>query len=143
MAYKLFIDLNVFLDVFLERTPNWKDSEVILRQAATEQIDLFTSANNLVNVIYVLRKQALKNAEIIEVIDLILTYTQLVNTSNTSFRQALRAGFNDVEDAVQYYTALDVKGINYFVTSNTKDYKKAVGHLPVVMPNQFLKSYKH
>jgi hypothetical protein len=41
---------------------------------------LFTSANNLINVIYVLRKQALKNSEIIEVIDLILTYTQLVNT---------------------------------------------------------------
>ncbi|WP_018616387.1 type II toxin-antitoxin system VapC family toxin [Segetibacter koreensis] len=142
MAYKVFIDTNVFLDVFLERTANWKDSELILRQAATEQISLFTSANNLVNIIYVLRKQALKNFEIIEVLELTLTYTQLVNTSNASFRQALRAGFDDLEDAVQYFTAIEVKGINYFVTSNIKDYKKAIGQLPVVTPSQFLKLNK-
>ena len=138
MAYKIFVDTNVFLDAYLHRTENWKDSEAILQLAATEQITLFTSAINIVNVIYVLGKQKLNSSEIIDTIDLTLTYSQLVNTSNAAIRQALRARFNDLEDAVQYYTALEVKGIDYFITSNIKDYKKATIQLPVVTPQQFL-----
>lgn len=141
MAYKVFIDTNVFLDAYLERTEDWKDALVILQFAALEQINVFTSANNLVNTIYSLRKQKLTSAEIIDLMELTLTYTQLVNTSNASFRQALRAGFNDLEDAVQYYTALEVKGIDYFITSDIKDYKKATVQLPVVTPQQFLAQY--
>lgn len=110
MAYKIFVDTNVFLDAYLERTEDWKDSEMILQFAAMEQITLFTSAINMVNIIYVLGKQKLDNTEIIDLIDLTLTYSQLVNSSNAAFRQALRAGFTDLEDAVQYYTALEVKG---------------------------------
>ena len=124
MAYKIFVDTNVFLDAYLQRKENWKDAEAILQLAAAEQITLFTSAINIVNVIYVLGKQKLNSSEIIDTIDLTLTYSQLVNTSNAAFRQALRAGFTDLENAVQYYTALEVKGIDYFITSNIKDYKK-------------------
>lgn len=138
MAYKVFVDTNVFLDAFLERTENWKDSEAILQSAAMEQITMFTSAINMVNIIYILGRQKLNSSEIIDTIDLTLTYSQLVNTSNAAFRQALRAGFTDLEDAVQYYTALDVKGIDYFITSDIKDYKKATVQLPVVTPQQFL-----
>lgn len=141
MAYKVFIDTNVFLDAYLERTEEWKDAETILQFAALKLITIFTSANNLVNTIYSLRKQNLTAAEIIDLMDLTLTYTQLVNTSNASFRQALRAGFNDVEDAVQYYTALEVKGIDYFITTNIKDFKKATVQLPVINPKQFLARY--
>jgi len=141
MAYKIFVDTNVFLDAYLGRTENWKDSETILRWAAMEQITLFTSAINIVNIIYVLGKQKLNNTEIIDTIDLTLTYSQLVNTSNAAFRQALRAGFTDLEDAVQYYTALEIKGIDYFITSNIKDHKKATIQLPVVTPKEFLSKY--
>ncbi len=142
MAYKVFIDTNVFLDAFLERTEDWKEAEMLLQYAALERISVFTSANNLINTIYSLRKQRLTATEIIDLIELTLTYTQLANTSNASFRRAIRAGFNDLEDAVQYYTATDIKGIDYFITSNNKDYKKATAQLPVVTPKQFLSVYK-
>jgi predicted nucleic acid-binding protein len=141
MAYKVFIDTNVFLDAYLERTEDWQEAETVLQSAALEQITVFTSANNLVNTMYALQKQNVTGADIIDLMELTLTYTQLVHTSNASFRQALRAGFNDLEDAVQYFTALDVKGIDYFITSNTKDYKKATVQLPVVTPKQFLSHY--
>ncbi len=141
MAYKIFIDTNVFLDAFLEHTEEWKEAETLLQYAALEQITVFTSANNLINTIYSLRKQKLTADEIIDLIELILTYTQLANTSNASFRQALRAGFDDLEDAVQYYTAIDIKSIDYFITSNTKDYKRATTQLPVVTPKSIFISF--
>lgn len=65
MAYKIFIDTNVFLDAFLERTPHWKDAEIIMKLAESKQLDLFTSANNLVNTMYVLRRQQLATTQII------------------------------------------------------------------------------
>ncbi|TDH26796.1 PIN domain-containing protein [Segetibacter sp. 3557_3] len=142
MAYKVFIDTNVFLDAYLERTADWKDAEAVLQSAALEQITLFTSANNLVNTIYALQKQNLTAGEIIDLMELTLTYTQLVNTSNAAFRQALRAGFKDLEDAVQYHTALEVKGIDYFITANIKDYIKATVQLPVLTPKQFILRHK-
>lgn len=142
MAYKVFIDTNIFLDGYLERTGDWKDAEMILRYGAMEQTTLFTSAVNIVNIMYVLGKQQLNKAEIINLMELTLTYTQLVNTSNVALGEALRAGFTDVEDAVQYFTALEVKGIDYFITSNIKDFKKATVQLPVVTPKQFLSKVK-
>jgi predicted nucleic acid-binding protein len=141
MAYKLFLDTNVFLDVFLERTVDWKEAETILQLAAQNKIEVFTSANNLVNVIYSLKKQRLTQDEIIQLLELTLTYTKLSDVTNAAFAHALRAGFSDLEDAVQYYTALQIKGIDYFITSNSKDYKKASRLLPVVTPKQFMVLY--
>ncbi|MGI8636721.1 MAG: type II toxin-antitoxin system VapC family toxin [Segetibacter sp.] len=142
MAYKIFIDTNVFLDAFLERTPHWKDAEIIMKLAESKQLDLFTSANNLVNTMYVLRRQQLATTQIIQILELILSYTQLSYTSNQSFKSALQAGFNDLEDAIQYYTALDAGSIHYFITSDIKDYKKASIELPALTPKQFIVIYK-
>ena len=141
MAYKLFLDTNVFLDVFLERTPDWQESEIILQLAAQNKIEVFTSANNLVNVIYSLKKQKLTPDEIIQLMELTLTYTDLADTTKSAFVLALGAGFSDLEDAIQYYTALQIKAIDYFITSNTKDYKKASRQLPVVTAKQFMALY--
>lgn len=141
MAYKLFLDTNVFLDVFLERTADWNEAETVLQLAAQNKIDVFTSANNLVNVIYSLKKQKLTQDEIIRLMELTLTYTQLADITKAAFAFALRAGFPDLEDAVQFYTALQIKGIDYFITSNIKDYKKGSLQLPVITPKQFMALY--
>jgi predicted nucleic acid-binding protein len=141
MAYKIFLDTNIFLDVFLERTSDWPDAEEVLQLAAQNRIDVFTSANNLINVIYALRRQKLTQAEVITLMELTLTYIQFADTSKSAFGQTLKAGFADLEDAVQYYTALQIKGIDYFVTSNTKDYKKASAQLPVITATQFIRMY--
>jgi predicted nucleic acid-binding protein len=141
MAYKLFLDTNVFLDVFLERTPDWQEAETILQLAAQNKIEAFTTPNNLVNVIYSLRKQKLTQQEIIQLMELTLTYTDLADTTKSAFALALRAGFLDLEDAIQYYTALHIKGIDYFITSNTRDYKKASPQLTVLTPKQFMALY--
>jgi hypothetical protein len=105
---------------------------------AENMIDIYTSPNNLVNVLYSLERQKAGKEEIIISLELILSYTNLIDISKQSFRNALRAGFTDLEDAIQYHTALAVKDMDYFITSNTKDYKKALPQLPVITPKQFI-----
>jgi hypothetical protein len=48
----------------------------------------------------------------------------------------------DVEDAIQYFTALENEEIDYFITRNIKDFRPSDIHLPVLTPSQFLKLLK-
>ncbi len=71
----------------------------------------------------------------------ILSYTTLINPDNAMFETALSSAFKDLEDAVQYYTALQIRGMSYFITSNVKDYKASIERLQVVTPNEFMVKY--
>ena len=55
--------------------------------------------------------------------------------------RAYNSNFTDVEDAIQYFTALEHEKIDYFITRNTKDFRMAEPHLPVLSPSQFLKLF--
>ena len=141
MAYKLFIDTNVYLDYLMNRGKEWQQAENILELAENNRIEVFTSASCLLNLMYVMRSYKLANTEIVGHVNNILSYSKLANPDNTIFQTALSVGFPDLEDAVQYFTALHIKGIDYFITSNTKDYKKASMQLPVITPKQFMGLY--
>jgi hypothetical protein len=71
----------------------------------------------------------------------LLNVVSLSSPDEKFFTTALHAGFADLEDAVQYHTALHVKGMDYFITSNVKDFKKATSQLSVLTPKQFMKKY--
>ena len=69
----------------------------------------------------------------------LLNYLQIVNPTKESILNAYNSDFIDVEDGIQYYTALGNEGIDYFITRNTKDYKMSVTQLPVISSSQILK----
>jgi|SRR5579871_1340660 len=142
MAFKIFVDTNVFLDHLLQRGENWKHAEEIFLLAEQQQIILYTSSSNIINITYVLESQKLPSAKIREAIRLILSFTELADANKKSIVEATYSDFKDLEDAIQYHTALSTKGIEYFVTSNVKDYKKSLPQLPVFLPKQFLSLLK-
>jgi len=137
----LFADSNVFLDAFLQRTPNDSDCKSLIKLAENVTIKIYTSSSCLLNVMYFLEKSGFDNADIIETIKALLTFISLISPTENTFHLAFSAGFTDLEDAVQYYTALQIKGIEYFITSNIKDFKKSSAQLPVLTAKQFLKLY--
>ncbi len=49
--------------------------------------------------------------------------------------RALNSSFRDFEDAVQYYSALEVKS-QYFITRNKRDYPS--NHMRILTPDDFL-----
>jgi hypothetical protein len=113
----------------------------VLELAEKNIIEVFTSASSLLNLMYIMGSNKIPAKEIIVHTNNILSYSKLVNPDNSVFQSALTAGFTDLEDAVQYYTAQQIKGIDYFITSNTRDYKKASRQLPVITPRQFMVLY--
>ncbi len=55
--------------------------------------------------------------------------------SKQTFLKAMKSGFSDYEDALQYITAKDA-GADVIITRNISDYKN--GSLPVMSAEQFL-----
>lgn len=141
MAYKVFADANVYLDFLMQRGADWQAAEDLFIAAEQKRVDVYTSASNLLNIIYVMGTHKVSRTDIVSYVNAILSCTTLANPTNEVFSAALTSGFRDIEDAVQYFTAMGIPGIDYFITSNSKDYKKATAHLPVLTPGQFIKLY--
>lgn len=141
MKFIAFADSNLFLDAFLNRQPNDVDCVAVLHLAANKSIKLFTSSSCLLTTMYFLKKDGISGQDIIAIISQLLEFVSIKSPGEQTFIQGLSAGFADLEDAVQYYTALEVKGIDYFITSNIKDFKKATVQLPVINPKPFLARY--
>ena len=141
MEVIVFADSNIFLDAFLRREPHHEDCLNILTLARNRKIKLYTSSSCLQTVIYFLTKDGMSNENIVTVISRLFNFLSLKSPDETCFINGLNAGFPDLEDAVQYYTALQIKGIDYFITSNTKYFKKASHQLPVITPSQFMTIY--
>ncbi len=144
MNYTVFGDSNVFLVGLLQRGEIGLQALEIIELAESGRIKLFTSSSNLINLIYFLKKANNTNSQIAIAVKNMLAFITVISPNNSVFSDALDAGFSDLEDAIQYHTARQIKGIDYFITSNTKDFKQATSSLPVVTPKQFLSEYnKH
>jgi predicted nucleic acid-binding protein len=77
----------------------------------------------------------LSNQKIIELSKLV----QIVDSTRQSIYQSFESDFPDFEDAIQYHTALESK-CTFFITRNTKDYKKAK-NMRVLTAAQFCKLF--
>jgi predicted nucleic acid-binding protein len=137
----VFIDANVFLDAVLQRG-EYEPSGLILDYAGKNAVTAYTTAANLQNVIYFLKKAGVNTKSIINIMDSFFEYLFIAQTTEKHFLAGLHAGFTDLEDAIQYYTALNAKNMDFFITSNTKDFKKALPQLPVITPRQFITAFK-
>jgi predicted nucleic acid-binding protein len=141
MSFTVFADTNVILDNILNRPPAAYECKQIFSLAENGHVNLYTSHTCLLTVMYFLKKEKLPNAAVIQIIEQILKVFLLVSPDPNGMKAGLHAGFTDLEDGIQYHTALQVKNITHFITSNTKDFKKSSTLLPVVSPKEFLRLY--
>lgn len=136
MAFKVFIDVNVFLDFFLKRN-DFTNAEKILKVAKDEKITAFTSISAFQSVSYFLQKY--RGAQIAkQLLIALLSTIKLIESSEEIVVQSLNSPINDIEDAIHYFTALQYQ-IDYLIT-NDIDFLKLDGTaLNIKTPEDFLK----
>ncbi|MCO5238716.1 MAG: PIN domain-containing protein [Chitinophagaceae bacterium] len=142
MICSIFADSNLFLDAYLNRSPHYGDCNTILQLGIDKEIKIYTSSSCLLTVMYFLKKDGLTKPDIIKIMTATLRFCKIICTTEDHFTEAFTTAFTDLEDAVQYHTALQENDIDYFITSNIKDFKKTVSSFPVVTPKQFMILYK-
>ncbi|MEO6838993.1 MAG: PIN domain-containing protein [Ginsengibacter sp.] len=121
MAYKVFLDTNIVLDIFHRDRPFYENAVQLFYHLDENRFNAFYSESVLTTMAYVLRKRMTMsqiNTAIVDLnkkIKLLPCFPSLVNKS-------LLTDPPDFEDALLYEIALHHQ-LDYFVTSNTKDFK--------------------
>jgi predicted nucleic acid-binding protein len=141
MSNNLFIDTDIILDVVLVREEFIENSRAIFKQFENEEAVLFTSPSIIINAQYT-GQRLISKEKCRRTIKYLLDYFIIIEADISIIKKAYESKFDDIEDAVQYYTAAKDDRIEYFITRNIKDFKTAENHLPVITPLQFLKSIK-
>jgi predicted nucleic acid-binding protein len=136
----IFLDINVLLDIADNERENHFFSREIFSLADNELISASCSILSFNIFFYVARKKLGNNPAL----NYMSTFLEIIKVVSADIQIAMQALIepmsNDFEDDLQYYSALQIKNLDYIVTANTKDFKKS--KIPVVTPLQFLKIYQ-
>jgi len=132
----IFLDTNVIIDFLTDRKPFSDDAAILFQFAKEKKIRIFISAISFNNAYYILRK--FSNHKIaLSLISELDEWVEVQETNKKIIRKAIKSSFNDFDDAIQYYSALEIGNINLITTRDLKDFKKS--EIPVFSPETTVK----
>lgn len=129
------IDINIILDVLLERQPFFKDSFKVIEMAEVGEIKGYITANSITDIGYILKRGGISKDKITELIKHIIQILEITSITRSDIVKALDLNYTDLEDALQTQCAKKIKA-EYIVTRNVQDFKDR--HIRVVTPEEFL-----
>ena len=135
MAYKIFLDANVIIDLLMERKQELDAINEIFNLAEKELISLYISESIIANAFYILRKE--KRIDSLSVFREMCRIVDILPFTKDILYQPIEK-YDDREDGLLYFLALKAK-MNYFITRNVKDFTFLFPSLPVMSPTNFLK----
>ncbi len=133
---QIFIDTNVVIDFLADRRPFSEYAAILFQLAKEKKINIFISAVSFNNIYYILRKVTSHKKALI-LISEIEDYVGIQETNRMILRKAMKSDFNDFEDAIQYFSAIELGAIDIITTRDLKGFKKS--ELPVLSPETTVK----
>lgn len=136
MSKKLFLDTNIILDFLGEREPFYIPSAQLATLADHKKVKLIVSPISFATVNYFLTKsEGISNAK--EKLRKFKILCEIASINESIVEKALHSEFEDFEDALHYFCALDSK-CDIIITRNPKDFKHSL--LPIMSAEEYLKS---
>ncbi len=138
MASKVFLDANIVLDFTLKRQA-YRVSKEIVSLAVEGRIQAFITPSIVQMSGYWLTK-AYGNAKAKEILLTLLNDVFVIDTGHETTQIALQSAIPGIEDAIQYYTAIQHK-LDYFISLDKELLKHSSPVLPMYSPAAFLKEF--
>jgi predicted nucleic acid-binding protein len=136
MAFKVFLDANIPLDLTLKRT-HYDVAKKIFELAADGTVQLFITPA-IVHIVAYWLTRAYGKQKAKELILALLTDVRVIDANHEVVVNAVYSKMDDIEDALQYFTAVHHK-LEYFLTRDKLLKKMGMPSLPVYTPEEFLK----
>ena len=130
---RLFLDTNIVVDLLDRREPFCHDAVRLFSMAYNEQVQLVVSPMTFATASFLLHKHGSEGVR-----KLLSNLRQLVSVAATDERtvnDSLASQFQDIEDAMQYYTAIHANA-EAIITHNGKDF--TASRLPVMTATEYL-----
>ena len=131
---KIFLDINVILDVLAKREPWFEDSAAVLSLLETDEFEGIVAAHSVTTLFYLASKhlgQRRATARLVELLKLV----SVSPLDQDTILKGIALGWSDFEDALQMLCA-DTAGADYVVTRNPQDFES--DSIPVITPAQLL-----
>ena len=135
MASKVFLDANVLLDFFLQRERG-ETAKRVIEKVVEGSLSAYLTPSVLHIVGYWLSK-VYGAGKAKQLLTTLLVDVHAIDCDHATAVMALQSSMDDIEDALQYFTAVKHK-LNYFISSDKKLKKVAIPQLPVFTPEEFL-----
>ncbi len=137
----VFLDANVFLDVFANRSPFYLHSARVLTLVEQQHVSGCTSSLNFSNLFYIIKKQHSRDVALTYLRQL-LSFIKILPVNEQIISLALYSSFTDFEDAIQFYTAKQQQ-ISFLITRNKKDYSTVhKKEMQLVTPEEYLQLWQ-
>jgi predicted nucleic acid-binding protein len=127
---KLLLDINVLLDVLLDREPWSEAASQLLSAVESAEPQGFVAPHTLPTIYYVMTQSRDRSIAAAAVADL-LRILDVAPLTKADYQEALALPITDFEDAIQAAAASNL-GVDYLVTRNEKDFRGAA--VPVSDP---------
>ena len=122
MAYKVFIDTNIIVDFLQPVRPFHADAQALFLNLSKNLFVAHTSESVITTTPYLIRKDY-SSDELNTILRNLNQKLKMLTCTNQHVLAALQQEPPDFEDALLYEIALHHE-MDFFVTSNTKDFKK-------------------
>jgi predicted nucleic acid-binding protein len=139
MAFRIFLDANIIHDFTLKRE-DYEISRKIIEWVVKGRVQAFVTPS-IVHIAGYWLTKAYGHAKAKELLLTLLADIQVIDIGHEITINALHSKMNDIEDALQYYTALHHR-LDYFITRDKGLQKAAIAILPVYSPEEFLRKNK-
>lgn len=136
---KALLDTNVIVDVLQKREPMFADSSKIIIAVADNRLQGYVTSKEIADIPYFSRKQFTgqedtdKKAR--QIIEGLLQFLDIVDTTGEDCKIALTMENNDYEDAIMISSAIR-SNMDCIITRNSKHFKTSP--VPVYSPKDFL-----
>lgn len=138
MAYKIFLDANVLLDFTLKREA-YPEAKTMFELIVEKKIIAFITPAIVHIVGYWLTKEyGAKESK--KLLLFLLSDIQSIDIPHEVVINALLSNITDIEDALQYYTALQ-NNLDFFISGDRLLKKQSNSILPVYTAKEFLKEF--
>ncbi len=131
---KIFLDVNVILDVLADREPWAVDAATLLSLLESDEIEGVVAAHSITTLHYLTSRHLSQKRATAALVDL-LKLVSIVPVDQDVILKALSLGWSDFEDAIQGVCAIEA-GAEFLITRDA-DLFDALS-IPALTPAEFL-----
>ena len=136
---KVFLDANIIIDFLDKPSYDNKSASEVLRIVRLIGRPVFISPTTFAIVYYIFTKRNKQVKNIKEILKDFFSEFEFTTENESVMEQVLSSDFDDLEDALQYYSA-KFAGIELIITKNKKDFLNAK-NLLVLHPLEFIEMH--
>ena len=135
MMENIFVDTNIIIDLLAKRDLFYKDAQALFTLSDKKEIQLCISSLSFANAYYSILKHH-KDIDAKKYLAKFKVLVKVLPLEDKAIELALASDFNDFEDGLQYFIAMDNES-DIIITRNKKDFKNS--KIPVMIAGDYIR----